>query len=109
MLTQPLGYNFLGGKLVSKRLLVQRLEISGKKIIIKHWAESQRLQFFMVFTHNTMEYHIGKLLEKLQRTNQSKKPDDSIYLVWNQWLKENHYEEHHKASNLNEPKKQCNQ
>ena len=32
------------------------------------------------------------------------KPDDSIYLVWNQWLKENHPEEHHKAVNATGPK-----
>ena len=42
-----------------------------------------------------MESHIGKHL-----VNHGKimiKPDDSVYLVWNKWLKENHPEEHHKA------------
>ena len=97
MPTQPLGYNFLGGKLVSLLVTVQRLEISGKKIIIKHCIGITTTAIFMVFTHNTMEYHIGKLLEK-RKGQINLKPDDSIYLVWNQWLKENHYEEHHKCS-----------
>ena len=32
------------------------------------------------------------------------KPDDSVYLVWNKWLKENHPEEHLKAISATGPK-----
>jgi hypothetical protein len=32
------------------------------------------------------------------------KPDDSVYLVWNKWLKENHPEEHQKAISTTGPK-----
>ena len=32
------------------------------------------------------------------------KPDDEVYLVWNQWLKENHPEEHLKAISNTGPK-----
>ena len=100
--TQPLGFNFLGGKLLSA--LVTTSTIRDK------WKENYNETLIGVTTTSLYGVHsqyngiphwktLGESTGKI-----AIKPDDSVYKVWSNWLKENHPEEFEKAINGTGPK-----
>ena len=85
--TQPLGYNFLGGKLVSA--------LTTSPTFRKHWKEKYENVLIAVGTTSLYGIHsqynaiphfktLGETAGKI-----SIKPDDKFYDPWHQWLKEN--------------------
>ena len=100
--TQPLGYNFLGGKLVSALVTCSTIRNKWKKNYNQTLAGITTTALYGIHSQYNGIPHWKTLGETAGQINL--KPDDSIYLVWNQWLKENHPEEHHKAVNATGPK-----
>ena len=100
--TQPLGFNFLGGKLLSA--LVTTSTIRDK------WKENYDETLIGVTTTSLYGVHsqynsiphwktLGETTGKI-----SIKPDDLVYKVWSDWLKENYFEEFDKAIHATGPK-----
>ena len=100
--TQPLGFNMLGGKLLSA--LVTTSTVRDK------WYEKYNEILIGVTTTSLYGVHsqyngiphwktLGESTGKI-----SIKPDDSVYKVWSDWLKENHFEEFDKAIHATGPK-----
>ena len=100
--TQPLGFNMLGGKLLSA--LVTTSTVRDK------WFENYNEILVGVTTTSLYGVHsqyngiphwktLGESTGKI-----SIKPDDSVYKVWSKWLKENHFEEFDKAIHATGPK-----
>jgi len=100
--TQPLGYNFLGGKLISALVTCSTIRNKWKEAYDQTLAGITTTALYGVHSQYNGIPHWKTLGETAGQINL--KPDDSIYLVWNQWLKENHPEEHHKAVNATGPK-----
>ena len=100
--TQPLGYNFLGGKLVSALVTCSTIRNKWKENYNQTLAGITTTALYGIPSQYNGIPHWKTLGETAGQINL--KPDDSIYLVWNQWLKENHPEEHHKAVNATGPK-----
>lgn len=92
--TQPLGFNFLGGKLVAMMCTLPKLR--------NHWEEKYGQKLIAIETTSLYGVHsqyngiphyktLGESKGKI-----SIKPDDDIYEPWHHWLKEEHsdwYEE----------------
>ena len=100
--TQPLGFNFLGGKLISA--------LVTSSVIRDLWYKNYEDILIGVTTTSLYGVHsqyngiphwktLGESAGKI-----SIKPDDSAYFVWANWLKENHYEEYRKAQDQTGPK-----
>ena len=100
--TQPLGFNFLGGKLVSALVTSSTIRNKWKESYNQTLAGITTTALYGVHSQYNGIPHWKTLGETAGQINL--KPDDSIYLVWNQWLKENYPEEHHKAINATGPK-----
>ena len=88
--TQPLGYNFLGGKLVAMMTTVPEVR--------NHWKTKYGQTLVAVGTTSLYGIHsqyngiplfktLGESAGKI-----SLKPDDKFYDPWHQWLKENRAE-----------------
>jgi len=88
--TQPLGYNFLGGKLVAMMTTVPEIR--------NHWKTKYGQTLVAVGTTSLYGIHsqyngiplfktLGESAGKI-----SLKPDDKFYDPWHQWLKENRAE-----------------
>jgi hypothetical protein len=99
---QPLGFNMLGGKLIASMTTSSNVREQWKKdyddLLVGITTTSLygiHSQYNGIPLWKTLGESNGKILIK---------PDDSVYLVWNQWLKENHYEEHLKAVSNTGPK-----
>jgi len=99
---QPLGFNMLGGKLIAALSTCSDVRnqwkndyddmLVGLTTTSLYGAHSQ----YNGIPHwKTLGESAGKIMIK---------PDDSVYLVWNKWLKENHPEEHEKAVTATGPK-----
>lgn len=100
--TQPLGFNFLGGKLVAAMVTSGTIRDTWKKQYGQTLVGFSTTALYGIHSMYNGIPHWKTLGETAGQINL--KPDDSIYLVWNQWLKENHPEEHHKAVNATGPK-----
>jgi len=88
--TQPLGYNFLGGKLIAAMATVSEIR--------DYWKSNYGQTLIAVGTTSLYGIHsqyngiphfktVGESAGKI-----SIKPDDKFYDPWHQWLKENHSE-----------------
>ena len=88
--TQPLGYNFLGGKLIAMMTTVPEIR--------NHWKTKYGQTLVAVGTTSLYGIHsqyngiplfktLGESAGKI-----SLKPDDKFYDPWHQWLKENRAE-----------------
>lgn len=88
--TQPLGYNFLGGKLIAM--------MATAPAIRKYWKDKYGQTLIAVGTTSLYGIHsqyngiphyktLGESAGKI-----STKPDDKFYDPWHQWLKENRSE-----------------
>ena len=100
--TQPLGFNFLGGKLIAT--------IATSQFVRDLWKEKYGdtligLTTTSLFGQFSM-YNSTKVWKSLGETKgtQILKPDDSYYDYWRDWVKENHTEEYEKASKHSSPK-----
>jgi len=93
--TQPLGYNFLGGKLIAMMTTVPEVR--------EFWKEKYGQTLIAVGTTSLYGIHsqyngiphfktLGESAGKI-----SIKPDDKFYDPWHQWLKENRSEWYEKA------------
>ena len=100
--TQPLGYNFLGGKLVSALVTCSTIRNKWKENYNQTLAGITTTALYGIHSQYNGIPHWKTLGETAGQINL--KPDDDVYLVWNQWLKDNHPEEHHKAVNATGPK-----
>ncbi len=100
--TQPLGFNFLGGKLISA--------LVTSSVLRDTWYENYNDVLVGVTTTSLYGVHsqyngiphwktLGESAGKI-----SIKPDDTAYFVWAKWLKENHYDEYRKAQDQTGPK-----
>jgi len=89
--TQPLGYNFLGGKLVAMLLTDESLRA--------HWKKTYGDELIGLTTTSLYGIHsmyngiplwktLGESAGKI-----SLKPDDSIYKPWHKWMKEERTED----------------
>jgi len=99
---QPLGFNMLGGKLIASMTTSSNVREQWKKdygdILTGITTTSLygiHSQYNGIPLWKTLGESNGKILIK---------PDDEVYLIWNQWLKENHPEEHLKAISNTGPK-----
>ena len=90
--TQPLGYNFLGGKLIAC--------MATSEVVRKHWKEKYGQTLIAVGTTSLYGIHsqyngiphfktLGESAGKV-----ATKPDDSVYECWHHWIKENKSEEY---------------
>ena len=100
--TQPLGYNFLGGKLISALVTCSTIRDKWKELYDQTLVGITTTALYGVHSQYNGIPHWKTLGETAGQINL--KPDDDVYLVWNQWLKDNHPEEHHKAVNATGPK-----
>ena len=98
--TQPLGYNFLGGKLVAMMTTVPEVR--------NHWKTKYGQTLIAVGTTSLYGIHsqyngiplfktLGESAGKI-----SLKPDDKFYDPWHQWLKENRAEWYSDSIKANE-------
>ena len=100
--TQPLGFNFLGGKLLSALVTTSTIRDKWKDnyndILVGVTTTSLygvHSQYNGIPHWKTLGESAGKIVIK---------PDDVVYKVWSKWLKENHFEEFDKAINATGPK-----
>ena len=100
--TQPLGYNFLGGKLISALVTCSTVRDKWKELYDQTLVGITTTALYGVHSQYNGIPHWKTLGETAGQINL--KPDDDVYLIWNQWLKDNHPEEHHKAVNATGPK-----
>jgi len=99
---QPLGFNMLGGKLIAALTTCSDVRNQWKKDyddtlvgVTTTSLYGAHSQYNGIPHWKTLGESAGKIMIK---------PDDSVYLVWNKWLKENHPEEHQKAISATGPK-----
>ena len=99
---QPLGFNMLGGKLIASMTTSSNVREQWKKdyddLLVGITTTSLygiHSQYNGIPLWKTLGESNGRILIK---------PDDDVYLVWNQWLKDNHPEEHLKAISNTGPK-----
>lgn len=98
--TQPLGYNFLGGKLVAMLLTSEELR--------EHWKKTYGDTLIGLTTTSLYGIHsmyngipLWKTLgESTGRV--SIKPDDSIYMEWVEWMKKEKPEEYKRINTQKE-------
>lgn len=100
--TQPGGFNMLMGKLVAS--------LTTCKTIRDAWENKYGNKLIAVGTTslygiNSMYNGIPHFKTMGETTGKVRlKPDDSVYLPWNKWLKDNHPNEHKKAISATGPK-----
>jgi hypothetical protein len=98
--TQPLGYNFLGGKLVAC--------MTTSPVVREHWKEKYGQELIAVGTTSLYGIHsqyngiphfktLGESAGKI-----ATKPDDSVYEVWHNWIKENNTEDYERQTTQKE-------
>jgi hypothetical protein len=100
--TQPLGYNFLGGKLIAA--------LCTSPEIREHWK--QKYDNVLVGVGTTSLYGIHSIyngIPHFKTLGESKgmisiKPDDKYYDVWHQYIKVKYPEKYEKAINSTGPK-----
>ena len=100
--TQPLGFNFLGGKLLSALVTTSTIRDQWKKNYDETLIGVTTTSLYGVHSQYNGIPHWKTLGESMGKI--AIKPDDVIYKVWMNWLKENHFEEFDKAINATGPK-----
>jgi len=96
--TQPLGYNFLGGKLVSALVTCSTIRDKWKEMYNETLVGATTTALYGIHSQYNGIPHWKTLGETKGKI--SIKPDDSAYDVWHQWLKENNSEKYHKLVEL---------
>jgi hypothetical protein len=95
MSTQPFGYNFLGGKLVAALVTSSKTRELWKQLYNQTLVGITTTSLYGSYSmYNSLKWwhkcgsSAGKMMIK---------PDDSVYEVWHQWLKDNKTQEYNDA------------
>lgn len=91
--TQPLGYNFLGGKLIAMMATTPTVRDYWKKAYGQTLVAVGTTSLYGIHSQYNGIPHFKTLGESAGKM--SIKPDDEFYNAWHQWLKENHSEWYH--------------
>lgn len=94
--TQPLGYNFLGGKLVAAMLVAPEVRESWERVTGNVLAGMSTTSLYGIHSmYNGIPYWktLGETAGKIYL-----KPDDDIYKEFHHWIKENHPKDYLKAT-----------
>ena len=93
--TQPFGYNFLGGKLAAAMVV--------SKVVQDKWKELyNQVLVGMTTTSLYGSYSMYNSLKWWHKCGSSAgkvaiKPDDDVYKIWHDWIKDNYAEKYDKA------------
>ena len=96
--TQPLGYNFLGGKLVSALVTCSTIRDKWQEMYNETLVGTTTTALYGIHSQYNGIPHWKTLGETKGKI--SIKPDDSAYNVWHQWLKDNKAEKYEKLVEL---------
>ncbi len=96
--TQPLGYNFLGGKLVSALVTCSTIRDKWQEMYNETLVGATTTALYGIHSQYNGIPHWKTLGETKGKI--SIKPDDSAYDVWHQWLKDNKTEKYEKLVKL---------
>ena len=96
--TQPLGYNFLGGKLVSALVTCSTIRNKWQEMYDETLVGATTTALYGIHSQYNGIPHWKTLGETKGKI--SIKPDDSAYDVWHQWLKDNKTEKYEKLVDL---------
>ena len=96
--TQPLGYNFLGGKLVSALVTFSTIRDKWQEMYDETLVGATTTALYGIHSQYNGIPHWKTLGETKGKI--SIKPDDSAYDVWHQWLKDNKTEKYEKLVEL---------
>jgi len=96
--TQPLGFNFLGGKLVSALVTCSTIRNKWKEMYNETLVGTTTTALYGIHSQYNGIPHWKTLGETKGKI--SIKPDDSAYNVWHKWLKENNTEKYDKLTEL---------
>ena len=96
--TQPLGYNFLGGKLVSALVTCSTIRDKWQEMYDETLVGATTTALYGIHSQYNGIPHWKTLGETKGKI--SIKPDDSVYDVWHQWLKDNKTEKYEKLVEL---------
>lgn len=95
MSTQPFGYNFLGGKLIAALVTCSKTRELWKQLYNQTLVGITTTSLYGSYSmYNSLKWwhkcgsSAGKMMIK---------PDDSVYEVWHQWLKDNKSQEYNEA------------
>jgi len=94
--TQPLGFNFLGGKLVAAMVTSGTIRDTWKKLYGQTVVGFSTTALYGIHSMYNGIPHWKTLGETKGKI--SLKPDDKFYDVWHHWLKENRREEYDKVT-----------
>lgn len=96
MATQPFGYNFLGGKLVACLVTTSAIRDLWKKLYDQTLAGMTTTSLYGSYSmYNSLKWwhKCGSSFGKIPI-----KPDDVIYRIWHEWIKENRSVEYGKMT-----------
>mgnify|MGYP001197922281 FL=1 len=99
---QPLGFNMLGGKLIAALTTCSDVRNQWKKDYDDTLVGVTTTSLYGAHSQYNGIPHWKTLGESTGKI--AIKPDDSVYKVWSNWLKENHPDEFEKAINGTGPK-----
>ena len=95
MSTQPIGYNFLGGKLVAAMITTSTVRDLWKQLYSQTLVGMTTTSLYGSYSmYNSLKWwhKCGSSAGKI-----SIKPDEDIYKVWHEWVKDNCTEKYDKA------------
>jgi len=95
MSTQPFGYNFLGGKLIAALVTAETVRNAWQALYNQLLVGITTTSLYGSYSmYNSLKWwhKCGTSAGKM-----SIKPDDSIYKVWHDWIKDNKSEKYQKA------------
>lgn len=95
MSTQPIGYNFLGGKLVAAMITTSSVRNLWKKLYNQTLVGMTTTSLYGSYSmYNSLKWwhKCGSSAGKI-----AIKPDEDLYKVWHEWIKENFSEKYDKA------------
>src|SRR6056300_532660 len=98
--TQPLGYNFLGGKLTAMMTTLPEVREYWKKKYGQTLIAVGTTSLYGIHSQYNGIPHFKTLGESAGKV--STKPDDSVYEVWHHWIKENQTEEYDRQTTQKE-------
>jgi hypothetical protein len=93
---QPLGFNFLGGKLVASMVTSSVVREAWKKLYNQTLVGLSTTSLYGVHSMYNSIPHWKTLGSSKGRI--ALKPDDSAYEIWHDWLKDNREEEYKKQT-----------
>jgi hypothetical protein len=93
--TQPFGYNFLGGKLAAAMVVSKAVQDKWKELYNQTLVGMTTTSLYGSYSmYNSLKWwhKCGTSAGKI-----AIKPDDSIYKVWHDWVKQNYADKYEKA------------